>query len=439
MTAERPLLRPWQLLAYAAPGVPLAVLLLPLYVTVPTYYADDLGVGFGAVGTVLFLTRLWDVITDPLIGALSDRSSIWPGRRRLWLLLGTPVLAAAAWGLFQPPPDAGWGYLLGVTAALYLGGTMILVPYEAWSAELSPRHHERSRIAAGREVALVLGTLLALGAPALAGLDRAGVMRATAWGLSLLLPAAVLAAVLALPERRVAYATANAVPGREAARLVLRNVPFRKLIGAYFINGVAYGLPSTLFLLYVEHVLRAQAWSWSLLGLYFGCAVLAVPGWLWLSRRLGKHRAWMAAMAVAAAGFWPALFLGPGDTALFALVCVLTGVPLGGELTLPPSMQADVVDRDTLDTGRHRAGLFFAAWGVATKIPLALGVGIAFPALDLAGFAREAATQTPAALWTLAGLYAGVPVVIKLAAIAIVRGYPLDEAEQRRIRAALET
>ncbi len=102
-------------------------------------------------------------------------------------------------------------------------------------------------------------------------------------------------------------------------------------------------------------------------------------------------------MALAAAGFWPALLLGPGDVAWFVLVCMLTGVPLGCELTLTPSMQTGDVNRDTLDTGRHPAGLFFAAWAVATKIHLALGVGIAFPALDLAGVAREAATQAPAA------------------------------------------
>jgi len=434
---ERPVLRPWQLLAYAAPGVPLAVLLLPLYVTLPTYYADDLGVGFSAVGAVLFGVRLWDVATDPVIGVLSDRTTSRFGRRRPWMLAGAPLLVLAAWMLFAPPAGVGWPHLLVWTILLYLGGTMIQIPYAAWAAELSPQHHERSRIAAAREVAQILGTLLALGVPALLAVARPAVMTGTAWGLTLLLPAAIGLAIWALPDRQTRPALHHVVPAREAWRLVWTNVPFRKLIGAYFINGIAYGLPATLFLLYVEHVLRAQAWAWPLLGLYFACAVAAVPGWLWLSRRIGKHRAWMAAMAMAAAGFWPAALLDAGQVGWFVLVCVLTGVPLGGELALPPSMQADVVDHDTLRSGRKRAGLFFAAWGVATKVPLALAVGIAFPALDLAGFQRDVAAQTGSALWTLAGLYALLPVVIKLAAIAIVRGYPIDAAEQRRIHAEL--
>ncbi|SDG46645.1 Na+/melibiose symporter [Limimonas halophila] len=437
MDETRRLLRPWQLLAYAGPGIPLAVLLLPLYVTLPTYYADDLGVGFAAVGTVLFLVRLWDVASDPLIGVLSDRSPNAFGRRRPWMVAGVPILVLAAWQLFAPAAGVGWPHLLIWTVLLYLGGTMIMVPYTAWAAELSPHHHERSRIAAVREVSQLVGTLLALGIPALLGLARPDVMTGTALGLTVLLPLAVGLAVWGLPDRPIGPAASHAVAPGRALKLVWTNGPFRQLIGAYFINGVAYGLPATLFLLYVEHVLRAQAWAWPLLGLYFACAVAAVPGWLWLSRRIGKHRAWMAAMAMAAAGFWPAALLDAGQVGWFVLVCVLTGVPLGGELALPPSMQADVVDYDTLRSGRRRAGLFFAAWGVATKVPLALAVGIAFPALDLVGFQREAAAQTEPALWTLAGLYALFPVFIKLAAIAIVRGYPIDAAEQNRIRDAL--
>jgi len=435
----RAVLRPWQLLVYAAPGIPLAVLLLPLYVSLPTYYADDLGVGFAAVGTVLFLVRLWDVASDPIIGLLSDHTTLAAGRRRPWMLAGVPILILAAWQLFVPPAGVDWPHLLIWTIVLYLGGTMIQVPYTAWAAELSPQHHERSRIAASREMSQIVGTLLALALPAVLGAARPQVMTGTAWGLTLLLPLAVGAALVALPDRRTRPAAHHAVPTRDAWALIWTNRPFRQLIGAYFINGVAYGLPATLFLLYVEHVLRAQPWTWWLLALYFLCAVVAVPGWLWLSRRIGKHRAWMAAMAMAAAGFWPAALLEPGQIWIFAGVCVLTGVPLGGELALPPSMQADVVDYDTLRSGRRRAGLFFAAWGVATKVPLALAVGIAFPVLDLVGFQRAATGQSDTALWTLAGLYALLPVVFKLAAIATVRGYPIDAAEQRRIRDALNT
>jgi len=426
----------WQLALYGAPGLPLAVLLLPLYVTLPTYYAKDLGVGFAAVGAALLAARLWDVVTDPVIGLLSDRTPGRIGRRKPWMLAGVPLVVLAVWLLFAPPFGVSALHLLVWTVVLYLGGTMILLPYSAWGAELSPDYHERSRIAAAREVSVVLGTVLALGVPALIGLERVAVMEATAWVLTGLLPLGVLAAVLALPDaplRREAGALAR--PGR--IRLLWRNRPFRLLIGAYFINGVAYGLPATLFLLYVEEVLRAPDWAWPLLGIYFASAVLGVPLWLRLSRRIGKHAAWRLAMALAAATFWIAMLLGEGDVYAFLALCIVTGLPLGAELALPPAMQADVVDLDTLRSGRRRAGLFFAAWGVATKVPLALAVGIAFPLLDLAGFSQDGGAQPPEALWALAALYSLVPVAIKLLAIHILRDYPIDAAEQRRIHEAI--
>jgi Na+/melibiose symporter-like transporter len=426
-----------QLLLYGLPGLPIAALMLPLYVSLPTYYAQDLGVGFTAVGAMLFLARIWDVVSDPLIGTLSDRTTARMGRRKPWMLAGVPILLAGAWLTFDPPVQPDALHLLLFTMLLYLGGTMILLPYTAWATELSPHYHERSRIAAAREVAIVIGTLAAMGVPAAFGWDRATALQATAVALSVLVPLTVLGAVRTLPDEQTRHRSTQGWRG--AISILWRNRPFRLLIAAYFLNGIAYGLPATLFLLYVEHVIARPEAAWPLLALYFVCAIAAVPLWLRLSRRIGKHRAWMAAMGLAAVSFWPAMLLGPGDVWWFALVCVLTGLPLGGELVLPPSMQADVIDLDTLFSGRRRAGLFFALWGVATKVPLALAVGIAFPILDLAGFASGTPTQDSSALVTLAALYSLLPVAIKLLAIWLARGYNLDETQHRQVLNQLGT
>jgi len=425
------------LVVYAGPALPLAVLLLPLYVTLPTYYAKDLGVGMAAVGAVLTVTRLWDVVTDPLIGWLSDRTGGRLGRRRPWMLAGIPLVILAVWLLFAPPFGVSAVHLLIWTVVLYLGGTMILLPYQAWGAELSADYHERSRITAVRESAVIAGTVLALAVPAILGMQRPAVMAGTAWALTLVLPATVLLAVIVLPDHRMpakAATRASRVPLRQALGVLWRNRPFRLLIGAHFVNGIAYGLPATLFLLYVEEILQRPAWAWPLLGVYFAAAVAGVPLWLRLSRRIGKHHAWRVAMAIAAGTFWTAMLLGEGDVHAFLVLCIVTGVPLGAELALPPSMQADVVDLDTLTTGRRRAGVFFAAWGVATKVPLAMAVGIAFPILALAGFDQSGGPQPDRARLTLAALYSLGPVVIKLTAIWLLRGYPIDAAEQARIR-----
>jgi len=415
-----------QLIAYGLPGLPLAVLLLPLFVIIPTFYADDLGLGLATVGGILFFARIWDVVTDPLVGVLSDRTTSRFGRRRPWLVLGTPVAVIGAWALFLPPEQVSASYLLVATIALYLGGTMIMLPYTAWAAELSPHSHERSGIAAAREVAIVVGTLIAIALPAGVGLSRAGIVSGTAWALLLLIPLTVALAVIRLPDPPVRQKQSGG--GWQAYATLFQNRPFRLLVSAYFINGIAYGLPATLFLLYVEHILGRADWTWILLIIYFASAILGLPVWLAISRRIGKRKTWIIAMAMAAAGFWPTVLLGNGDLGWFIAICVFTGLPLGAELVMPPSMQADVVDMDAQARGAEtgRAGTLFGLWGVATKVPLAVGLGIAFPLLQFSGFEAGTETNSADSLLVLAALYGLLPVVFKLVAIAIIWRYPRD-------------
>ncbi|WP_340119522.1 MFS transporter [Pelagibius sp. 7325] len=420
------------LLAYGLPGLPLAAVLLPLFVYLPTFYAETLGLGFAVVGSLLLIARLTDVVTDPLVGALSDRFG-WPlGRRRSWMILGVPLLLLAAHRLFLPPPDAGGGYLLLWTVLIYLGATLVQLPYSAWGAEISGDYNQRSRISAAREGFVVVGTLLAAGLPALLGSGPQEAMAVIGWVLICVLPIAVGLAVAVVPEgpqhrqRPLAW--------RQGWPVLYRNRPFRRLLGAYFLNSIANGLPATLFLLYVNHVLESESWSGFLLLVYFACGVAAIPLWLKASAQWGKHRAWIAAMLLATAVFALVPLLGPGDHWWFLAICVVTGIALGADLTLPASMQADVVDLDTLKSGRTRTGIFFALWGIATKLALALAVGIAFPLLEIAGFRAEAPTQTPAALLALALLYSLVPAAFKLGAIALFAGYPITASRQQRIR-----
>lgn len=425
-------LPPLQLLAYGFPGLPLAMVLLPLFVYLPTFYAEDLGLGFALVGSLLLVARLTDMVTDPLVGALSDRFG-WPlGRRRSWMLLGVPLLMLAAHRLFLPPPGADAGYLLVWSIAVYLGATLVLLPYSAWGAEISGDYNERNRISAAREGFVVLGTLVAAGLPALLAADQRTALATVGWLLICLLPLAVGVAVAAVPEQR--RPRRPALGWRQGLAVLAGNGPFRRLLAAYFLNSIANGLPATLFLLYVGHVLQAPGWAGPLLFLYFACGVAAIPLWLRLSARWGKHRAWIAAMTVAIAVFALVPLLGPGDQWWFLAVCVVTGMALGADLTLPASMQADVVDLDTLKSRRQRTGIFFALWGIVTKLALALAVGISFPLLELAGFRAEAALQSPTALLALVLLYSLVPAGFKLGAVALFAGYPITAARQQRIR-----
>lgn len=417
------------LLAYGLPGLPLAILGLPLFIFLPTFYAETMGLDLATVGLVLLVARLWDVVTDPIIGTMSDRTQGSLGRRRPWILASLPVLCISIYHLFIPPENASVSHLLVWSMILYLGWSMIQLPHAAWGAELSDDYHQRSRVTGFREALVVAGTLVAAATPLLLSVkdgheaSQGDVLRTLAIGLILLLPITSLIATAVVKDPATYPPPAR--PWRirfvEGYHALLANKAFLRLIVAYLLNGIANGLPATLFLLFVSHVLVLPDKSGQLLFVYFACAIAGIPFWVWLSGRLEKHRTWIIAMLANCLIFGWAPFLGAGDFTPFLAICVLSGFCLGADLALPPSMQADVVDLDRSGAKGRRTGLYFAFWGMATKLALALAVGISFPLLDLAGFnATDGAMNDEDGLFVLAILYGAIPITFKLAAVALM-------------------
>jgi len=406
------------LLAYALPAVPLAAIALPLYVIVPTFYADHLGLSLAAIGTVLLLIRLFDAASDPVIGWLSDRVSPTFGRRRTVFVLSLPLTALSAFMVFWPPSTAGTGYLAFWGILLSIGYTATLLPYTAWGAELSTDYRGRSVVSAFREGATLLGTLVAIVLPFAVGMeaiDGFHGMAAVAVLTLLALPAFGFLAVGVVPEP--ANRSRSRLSLLDSLRYLGRNRPFLRLVAAFLLNGFANAIPATLFLYFVSERLGAEALRGPLLFGYFLCGILGVPIAVWVAAR----------------------FLGTGDIAAFAVICALTGVLLGFDLALPPAIQADVIDCDTALSGEQRTGVYFAAWGLATKLSLALGVGLVFPILAWSGFVPGSDAVVPAfALDTLTMLYAWLPILPKLAAIAIMWNFPLGETAQSELRARIE-
>jgi len=429
----------FMLSCYALPAIPLAALALPLYVIVPTFYAENLGLPIAAVGTVLLLIRLFDAASDPLIGWICDRVFLKSGRRRTFFLLSVPLTALAAYMVFWPPEGAGLGYLALWGALLSVGYTGTLLPYTAWGAELATDYRGRSVVSAFREGATLIGTMIAVVLPFVIGLDRIDGfhgLAAVAVMTVVLLPAAGVLAVRNVPEPADRSTTRLGLAA--SLRFVVRNGPFVRLIVAFLLNGFANAIPATLFLYFVSERLGAAELRGPLLFLYFLCGMLGVPLAVRLAARVGKHRTWCGAMTVACVVFAFAGFLGTGDIVPFAIICAATGLLLGFDLALPPAIQADVIDYDTASSGEQRSGLYFAAWGLVTKLSLALSVGLVFPVLAWSGFDASAQAMPDTALATLSGLYAWLPILPKAAAIAVMWNFPLGEDAQRSLRERID-
>jgi GPH family glycoside/pentoside/hexuronide:cation symporter len=421
--------RPVQIAAYAAPGLALAIPTIPVAVLLPSYYAEDLGLGFAATGAALAAARTLDFLADPLAGALSDRLRTRGGRRKPVIAAGAVLGGCALWAVTHPPSGAGAAYLFVWALLLFIGWSLVAVPHAAWAADFTARPALRVRLVGAREAAMLLGMCLAVAAPVLAdgfglpGLTGPAGLAAVAIALGV---PGFLALLLLMPQPPPAGAAPDF--GFAALRDLLRNGEFSRLLLAWFVNGCANGLPAVLFPVIVGAYFGLDDGALArLMLLYFGCAVLAMPAWPALARRWGKTRVWRAAMLATCAVFACMPALGADSHTAYAAICAGTGLLLGADLVLPPALQTDVVERDVARSGLARGALFFGVWSMATKAALAVAVGVAFLGLDAAGHAAGEPLGARAR-WALLALYAGLPVLLKVWAVALLRGSVDGEA-----------
>ncbi|MDX5445608.1 MAG: MFS transporter [Zoogloeaceae bacterium] len=400
-----------RVLAYGALGLPLAFAALPIYVHAPKLYAGDLGLSLAAVGGVLLLARVLDAVTDPLIGALSDRYA----DRRLLILLALPLLAFGMLALLAPPSEAGAGWLAGAVIAVTLGYSLATINYNAWGAEAARDPSDRTRLVAAREGCALVGVVLAAALPTVLAEDGATGLERLLWVFAPVLAACAALTLLAAPRPSV-QSNHNGTMLRELAA-ALRHRPFAALLLVFAASGIAAAIPASTVLFFVADVLGAERWSGVFLVLYFLAGAAGLPLWVRIASHIGKLHAWLVAMLLSVVVFAWAASLGGGDLLAYGLICVLSGFALGADLALPPAMLADLLARD-FGRGPARAGAWFGWWNFVTKANLAIAAGLSLPLLGWLGYAPGEGQGD--ALFALALVYAGLPCIAKLGAAALL-------------------
>ena len=431
-----------RLVAFAGPGIPIAAVGLPISVYLPHFYAEEMGLGLAAVGTVFFFARMWDVITDPLMGVLSDRYPSRWGRRRHWLVLSVPLMMLSAYMVFIPTAPVSAFYLAFWMFFLYIGYTMLTISHLAWAAELSDDYNERSRIQGYREAFSLIGVPLVLTIPVL--IERLGTgdaesarVNAMGWFIILLLPLAVLLTVWLVHERP-ARPQHRQVPVREALAAMLRNAPLRRLLAADLLSGFAGAGLGSLYLYESDLVWGVQSVQSLLLLLYFFGGVLFIPLVLSVSYRIGKHRTVVGA-ALFNTFFPPVIFLIPHGSVLVAsMVLLFLGLNVGTTATLYRSIMADVSDLDELESGHRRSGLFYSLLTLTQKVGGAIAVGVVFWTLAALGFNPDGEGTSAEGVQALSYVFVSIPVICNFLVVLVMWKFPIGLQEQRELRAKLD-
>jgi GPH family glycoside/pentoside/hexuronide:cation symporter len=386
---------------------------LPIYIYAPKYYADTFGVSLTALGTLLFVMRLFDMIQDPVLGWISERLT---QSKKITITLAAVVMAISMIGLFAvaPPIAPIWWFGITVTGLFTAFSFLTINFYAQGVSKVGDDPQGHVKLAAWRESGALLGVCVAAVVPTvLIGLV-ADPFAAFAYGFAAL---TLIAAFFMWPEWK---GRVNQEPSQIST--IIRDNTARKLLILALVNATPLAVSSTLFLFYVESKLGAVGWEGALLVLFFLAAALSSPIWSALARRYGAKPVLLCAMVLAVASFAYTLTLSPGDVIPFAIICVLSGATIGADLTLLPAMFAKRMAAISPNGGQG-----FGLWNLVNKFTLAFAAVVLLPLLDRSGFTAGAIDLPAEAVTMLTVLYALVPSLLKLVAIGLLVATKLED------------
>ena len=439
MNATRPISNRL-LAALAAPALPMAALTLPLIIYLPEFYANALGLDLATVGLIFTVVRLADLVFDPFVGGLMDRSRSRFGQFRPWLLLGAPLVMAGTYILFMAKPGVGPIYLSVGLVLAYVGYSIVILAQMGMGTGITPDYRERSRVFAWWQVFNTLGLILVMLMPVIfaehIANDSGFTVRTMGWFVLGMVPITIAIAIFSVRETKPTH-VAHRTKFRDYLGL-LRVRSTRLLLMTQVCLGLGLGISAAVFLFFFT-MLKAVPFEYvglQFVGFYI-VGVTTAPLWSLLANRIGKHRALMFGSIGFASYMLLMLAMPPGSLWFFGLAAVWGGTMACSADMLPRSMMADVSDEDRLVSGHDRTGMLFALLTVTHKLGQALSIGIVYFALDLIGFKAGGTTNAASALRGVEILYGVVPAILYLGAAWTVRRFELTSERHAEIRAAL--
>ena len=426
------------LASYSMVALPIGAMAMPIAIYLPPFYSSNLGLSLATVGLIFTLARVWDLVTDPIMGVVIDRYGSRWGQYKHWVALAIPLLMLAVYKLFLPnPSDVSALYLGGWLLVLYVGYTMLSISHNSWGSVLAGDYDERSKIFGWREIFIILGMALVLAIPAALDLSRETSIseKLAAMGIFclVLFPLTVLPTVLAVPDKR--SLRTETIGLQDVLELVRSNPTLWRLLFADFTTAFAMSATAALYIFFATYAFELKDHASLALLLYFLAGFLAMPAWLKLAYRMGKVGAIRMAIGytmLLQAGLF--FVTDPGNIPLFWGYTFLAGLAFGAGPTLLHSMMADLTDIDESKTGQKRAGMYFALLATVNKLGGASAVGLTLTLADrLFGF-TPGLENSPEAIQGLLVIFCFAPAAALAITYLPLHRYPLSKEKQAEIK-----
>ena len=410
---------------YCFPAFAFAIPTFPVMILLPALYVEEYGISVAMIGIVIFLAKIIDIISDPIMGWICDKSIF---NRKFLMFFGAIISGISIYLLFFPFIIPGPFYLGIMITFLYTGWTIFQVPYLSFGYDLESDYQKRTRLSGTREIFILLGLSTSVSLPFVLNDEYSTERILTYLAIySGILSLAVFFFYVEEPKKRKNFNNLKILSS------ISKNFVLIRLISSWFINSLANVFPMILFVFFVTYVLGAdEKTREKILFFYFFSAVIGMPIWIFVNRFIDKHLVWSISMILSSIFFSFVFFLEYGDIIYFIIISCLTGFCLGADLAIPPSMQSDVIDYQKLEFKQDISGIFFSLLTFINKIAFGLASLISFSLLDSFGFEPdEKLTKKTEILLFI--LYAGIPISLKLLSAYIIKSYPLSRQKTKKI------
>ena len=427
---------------YSAPRIGFGIMGLLFGTYLMKFSTDVLLIAPAAMGALLAASRLWDAVSDPLAGYLSDRTRSPVGRRRLWMYAAALPMGLGLVAIWSPPLALEGVWLvawMGIALILYeTASTAFFVPHGALGLELTPDYHERTRLFGWSHMIGALGMLLGLGSLQL--MNMADDKRAFALGLSAVAGLVVVVVVVAstrfIRERPEFQGRGGTRPWR-AFGDVVRNPHARLLLFVYGIETFGAASIGMLVPYLVEYVVPMKEMMVPILIAYTIPQFALTPMWIRLSHEYGKKRLWVFSMVLSTLGFFSIWFIVYVPPVLIFVVAALLGLSGGCGAVVAPAIQADVLDWDEFHTGERKEGAYVAIWNLVRKGAASATALVTGAVLQVSGFEPNV-EQTEEARFALRALIALLPAACYVIGTLLFLRFSFNEDEHAAIRAELD-
>ena len=398
-------------------------------IMLPAFFAEVHGFEISVIGMIIFLSKLIDVITDPLVGWLNDKN-FFP--RKAYLLIGGILSGLALAQLFLKQEIDQEIFLLVWLSVLYLGWTMFQIPYLSIGYDLEKNYFLRTKLSATREFFILLGLFCSLGIPMFFSISN-----------EMLLENIVLIAILfglvglilfcgLIPENK--RKNDKKIEFKKVIKNLRKNIYFSKIFFVLVVNNLANIFPMVLFAFYITYVLGGDDSNrQTTLFFYFLFAIIGVPCWTIISKKYGKKEVWSLSLLLSAIFFLLVFFLEDGNFLFFIIISCITGFCLGADLIIPPSIQADITDWHRSKFGEDISGVLFSIITFLNKFAFALVSIFVFGVMGVLDFDTDSEINTNVRLFITIS-YALAPILLKILAAYLLVNFKLKENQLQKIQ-----